>query len=124
MEPLKIKASRQSPAVYLDNHTGKFEFKGKSRPEDAMLFYDDIHIWLESYLKNPKDETYVKFQLEYFNSSSAKHIKHIMGFFKALADKGYKVNVDWYYLKDDEDMYDVGQEYADLYEVPFNFIAY
>jgi hypothetical protein len=44
--------------------------------------------------------------------------------FKAMHDAGNKVLIDWYYQEDDEDMQDAGEDYADIVEVPFNFISY
>ena len=38
-----------------------------------------------------------------------------------IADKGLDVQVEWEYKSDDEDMYEVGQDYAYMVKVPFKF---
>jgi len=62
--------------------------------------------------------------MEYFNTASSKMLLEIFELFKNLHDSGNKVTVDWYYQEDDEDMQDAGEDYADIVELPFNFISY
>lgn len=124
MKPLLSEPTKHSPGIKLDPDSGYIEFYGKSRPEDALLFYEPVHKWLKHYSANPQPKTNVVFKLEYFNSASAKHIKHILEFFPIIKQNGSAINIDWYYLEDDEDMRDLGEEYATLIEIPFNLIAY
>lgn len=122
MEPLFIKATKQSPKVLLDKDKGLIEISGKSRPEDALLFYGPIHKWICEYKENPNPVTKVILQLEYFNSASAKHINHILSLLQKIIGNGYQVNVDWHYFSDDEDMKDVGEDLCALYELPCKLI--
>ena len=62
--------------------------------------------------------------MDYFNTASSKMLLEIFEHFKAMFDAGNKVVIDWYYQEDDEDMQDAGEDYADIVEVPFNFISY
>ena len=78
MDPLIIEPTDESPEVILDKENGRFEFGGKSLPEDVKEFYSPILIWLENYVKDPNDETHVKFKFDYFNSASAKQILDIL----------------------------------------------
>jgi hypothetical protein len=41
-----------------------------------------------------------------------------------LADSGRSVRVEWRYKDSDEDMFEVGQDYAYMVKVPFDFIEY
>jgi hypothetical protein len=124
MNPLIIEPTDESPEVILDKENGRFEFGGKSMPEDVKEFYSPIHLWLEEYSKNPNAETNVKFKFDYFNSASAKQILDVLTFFEAIIENGGKVNVDWYYMEDDEDMEEAGESYGTLIELPINLIAY
>lgn len=124
MDPLIIEPTDESPEVILDKENGRFEFGGKSLPEDVKEFYSPILIWLENYVKDPNDETHVKFKFDYFNSASAKQILDILTFFERVHEDGGKVKVDWYYMDDDEDMEEAGDSYGALVDLPINLIAY
>ena len=62
--------------------------------------------------------------LEYFNVTSSKRILALLYKLNELSDDGIHVNVNWYYREGDEDMYEVGQDYAYMVKVPFEFKAY
>lgn len=124
MDPLIIEPTDESPEVILDKENGRFEFGGKSLPEDVKEFYSPILIWLENYVKDPNDETNVKFKFDYFNSASAKQILDILSFFEQVKEGGGNVKIDWYYMEDDEDMEEAGDSYGALVELPINLIAY
>jgi hypothetical protein len=124
MENLKIKATKQSPSIYLNADEGMIKFVGKSRPEDAMIFFDPVIEWIKTYISNPKDKTTVVFNLEYFNSATTKVFKTLLEIFQKISLQGKELNCEWHYQEEDEDMLDVGEELAALYHLPFSFIPY
>lgn len=71
-----INATKISPEIQLDNN-GSISISGKSMMEDASVFYNTVHDRLNDHLKNNKSLT-IKFDLSYFNSSSAKHILKLL----------------------------------------------
>ena len=66
----------------------------------------------------------MKFKFDYFNSASAKQILDILSIFEEVKNGGGDVKIDWYFLEDDEDMEEAGEEYADIVEVPFEQVSY
>jgi hypothetical protein len=124
MEILSIKGTQETPEILFDKAGGIFSISGKSLPEDVKDFYNPVINWIEEYSKSPNPETLLKVKMEYFNTASSKMILEIFELFKALLDAGHPVTIDWYYQEDDEDMQDAGEDYADILEVPFNFISY
>ncbi len=121
MNELNIEASSSTPKIYLDKVSGKFEFSGKSFPEESRSFYAPVFEWLENYTQDPNEETFVEFKLEYFNSSSSLIILEILNVFDKIFKNGKKVTISWNYLEIDEDMLEAGEEYADLVSVPFEY---
>ena len=101
MEELIIKGTDYSPEVIFSPKNGQYKISGWSRPESPLKFYEPVFRWIDEvggqYLNN---ET-VSFEIDYFNTPSAKMIRHIFEKFGALAENGVKVNVNWYY--DDEE---------------------
>jgi hypothetical protein len=124
MEPLSIKATHETPDVVFNKQTGQFSISGKSLPEDVKEFYNPLIKWILEYAKSPNPLTTLKVKMDYFNTASSKMLLEIFEQFKDMHDGGNKVVIDWYYQEDDEDMQDAGEDYADIVEVPFNFISY
>ena len=124
MEVLSIKGTQETPEVLLNKQTGIFSISGKSLPEDVKEFYNPVIKWIESYSSEPNPETKLTIKMDYFNTASSKMLLEIFELFKNLHEKGSSVIIDWYYLEDDEDMQDAGADYADIVELPFNFISY
>ena len=132
METLFIEATEFSPTVILDATKNKFEISGESRPENTGKFYEPIIKWLEQYesvlfwQKNKlgaPPQMLFEFKFEYFNSTSAKYIMDILSLLDKFHTEGYQVNVKWSFDKLDTDMKESGEEFAQLVNVPFEFIA-
>jgi hypothetical protein len=123
MTELKIEGTSATPHIFLDKQSGRFELKGKSFPEESRSFFAPLFTWLEEYAKAPNEETLFEFKMEYFNSSSSLIILEILNVLDAIQKMGKKVTVSWSYLDIDEDMFEAGEEYAELVTVPFEYHA-
>lgn len=124
MDTLLIKATAQTPLVNLNPVTGIMEIRGRSIPDDPESFWGAVLTWFDSYMANPNEETLVRIDLEYFNITSSKRILFLLYKLNELVDSGKKAKVEWYYRQSDEDMYEVGQDYAFMVHVPFDFREY
>ncbi len=124
MEPLRIQATVKTPEVLFDPTNEVFEIKGKSVPEDAEEFYHEVLQWVEDYVSNPSEKTVFKIDLEYFNISSSKRILFLFYKLNELKEKGKDIKIVWYYNENDEDMFEVGQDYAFMVKIPFEFVSY
>ena len=127
MEKLIIEATLNSPRVELDPADNRFEFSGESRPENVRSFYLPILDWLEEYAadlsKNGnKNPLTFNFNLEYFNSTSAKYILDIFKSLYSIHEGGNEVLIRWHYEEDDEDMYEVGMEMSRMSRLPFEYV--
>jgi len=121
MENLIIDKTSDTPNILLDSLNGKIEISARSLPENAIEFYTPIINWVEEYSKNPSKETNVNFNLEYFNTSSAKQIAKILLLLKQLSNDN-KVNIRWHYSADDSDMKSTGERFSKLLNLEFEFI--
>lgn len=115
--------TQSTPEVKLDKENGKMEFSGRSLPENVKEFYNPIIEWIENYLKEPQSSTRIVFNFEYFNTASSKMILDIIEKFSELNNNS-DLKVDWYYIEEDDDMLEAGEDYSDITEIPFNFISY
>jgi hypothetical protein len=124
MTPLKIEATVDTPCVILDAKNNHFELSGKSYPEDTKEFYGPILAWMDLYVADSNPETTFSFKLKYFNSSSYKPIFDILSKLYAIKSKNRKVNIDWQYKAGDTDMQEAGEEFAELFDLPFTYKAF
>ncbi|MBR6081868.1 MAG: DUF1987 domain-containing protein [Salinivirgaceae bacterium] len=124
MAPLVINGTEDTPEVIFDPETGKFSITGTSIPENARKFFDQILAWNDEYLKNPNDDTSVSFKLKYFNTASTKYLFDMMVQLKALAGNKKTLVFNWFFDKDDDDMFEAGQGFSKMLRYPFNFVQY
>lgn len=124
MDTLIREETAQTPYISFDTLTGIMEIRGRSIPDNSDDFWVPILSWFESYLLDPCDHTTFKINLEYFNITSSKRILFLLYKLNELSEAGNSVNVEWLYRDTDEDMYEVGQDYAYMVKVPFSFEAY
>ncbi len=122
MEPISIEGTPRTPTVKFDSIQGLIEIKGRSNPEDPIVFYKPLIDWLEEYAKNPGDKTIVNLQLEYFNSSSSKCLLLVLKKLEAIYKAKHEVVINWYYEKGDEEILEAGEDYKFFTGIPFKMI--
>jgi hypothetical protein len=115
----------KTPFIEFNSESGVFRLKGKSIPENAVLFYKPLFEWLDLYFQSPAPETALNIQLDYFNTSSAKILADL---FKKLenfqnTNKG-KVLINWQYNEEDDDMLEAGEDYKSICKATFNLLPF
>jgi len=123
MEILHILATEDIPEIILDKEKEVFEISGRSLPEDINSFYQPVINWIQGYIRTPNPVTIFKFRFSYFNTASSKIILDILTMFEVMNEEGHNVVIRWYYQKDDEDMLEAGEEFAEMVEVPFELVT-
>ena len=121
MDALHIKATEETPEICFDKEKPEFRVTGKSYMEDASTYYTRVIEWLEEYSKSPNPHTNFLFELEYVNTASSKIVHDILDALENIFKNGHKVTVEWHYYEEDEDMLELGEEYDEIYELPFKF---
>ena len=130
MEPIKIEGTSVSPRVYFVPEEHLLEISGYSRPENARDFYNPLLAWLEELKKTyPKhqvneDTEFIsfKFKFIYFNSSSAKFIYDLIVLLSELIKAGVPLKTYWYFDEDDDELKEVGEEFAETAKVNLQLV--
>jgi len=117
MEPLKIPSTPDTPEVDFNKETGRFQISGRSLTDNPQDFYQSVLAWLKAYCAAPNSETNLIFKFEYINVQSSKSVLDILTTIEGI--KGVKVC--WYFNEEDEDMEEIGEEIAELVQIPFEF---
>lgn len=118
----EVAPSSETPYIRLDPTTGIFVFSGKSMPSNPFTVYDPVLSWLRHYAEEPAEETVLKFQMHYYNTSTSKVILQIIGVLETIQRQGQRVEIQWIYNADDEDMEEAGYEFAENTILPFTLI--
>src|ERR1017187_5365239 len=119
----EIKQGPKTPLIELNSETGTFSLKGKSVPDNSVVFYAPVFAWLDEYLVTPAKTTSLDINLDYFNTSSAKLLADLFNKLEALQkSKKSEVAVNWSYAEEDEDMLEAGEDYKSIFDIPFNLI--
>src|SRR6056297_3313408 len=110
-ETFYLEATQSTPGIKLDKENSKIEMSGRSLPENVKEFYAPVINWLDEYIKEPNDNTKVVLNFEYFNTASSKMIMDILERIREIKEQGKEINVDWYYIEEDDDMLEAGEDY-------------
>jgi hypothetical protein len=121
MRKLLLKESEETPYIILDKDKPEFRIGGKSYMEDAAAYYEPVIRWLKDYAQSPVASTRFVLELEYLNTASSKIVNDMLDILEDLYLAGNKVVVEWGYFEEDEDMREMGEEYEEIYEIPFEF---
>lgn len=124
MENLNIEYTPHTPSINFDALSGVMEIKGRCIPNNPDEFWSDVMLWFDAYIQNPAKETKFIINLEYFNITSSKRILFLLYKLNELFNNGHVAKVDWFYRENEADMFEVGQDYAYMVKVPFNFYSF
>jgi hypothetical protein len=123
MDDLFVEATATTPRVEFNKHKNIFRIEGKSLPEDVKNFYSPLIQWLDSYSLQPNPETNLLIDFEYFNTSSSKMILIILNKIRDIHKKGFQVQITWSYPPHDSEIEEAGEEFEELLNIPFQFVA-
>ncbi len=124
MENLFIPAMERSPEVDFRFQEHRLSLRGEAYPEDAAAFFGPLLLQLKRYCATLQGEDLlVEFQLDYFNTSSAKALMNMIRMLDQAVCAGARVTLRWYFQKDDEVMREFGEDFAlELEHVPFQLV--
>lgn len=123
MEPFYLKATETTPEINFDLEKNVFSIKGKSVFLHVDEFYDPILEWLKNLDGKLTQPITVVFDLEYFNIISSKRILFVLYTLNELRNNGSNIEVSWTFSLEDDDMKEVGEDYACMVNLPFNFVC-
>ncbi|MEN8123285.1 MAG: DUF1987 domain-containing protein [Bacteroidota bacterium] len=122
MEPLIINnKNTKFLKILFDKDENTFIINGNSLPENATLFFTPVHEWLSEYKLQANSESILHLYLNYYNTSSSKHLLKIFFHFKDIMTRGNKVLVKWY-GSEEADYVEEAEIYQSLVDIPFEFI--
>lgn len=113
MEALIRQNTKATPYVHLDVASDTYVIGGRSIPIDAEIFYRPILNWLDGLQAEGKVKNIqFCFRFDFFNIASSKRILFILYKLVEMQKVGFNVIIRWMYEKNDDDMLEIGEDYA------------
>ncbi|MEO5363879.1 MAG: DUF1987 domain-containing protein [Magnetococcus sp. DMHC-8] len=125
MTTMQVDGTDRTPGVAFDFANNRFSLAGESYPEDVAMFYGALLNRLAEHLAGLRGaELQFDFRFIYFNSSTAKVVMRLFELLEQASQAGNTVVVNWHHEEDDDNMREMGEEFAeDLQSARFNLIS-
>jgi hypothetical protein len=121
LELFHILPTDKTPEVILDPD-GKIKIRGRGLVVNKTDVSDDIIDWIDIYLGNPAEITYVTIAYEYLNSFSTTILVNLLKKLSQVDQQSKKLVIQWYYEVDDEDILERGEYVLSAINIPIEFI--
>lgn len=118
-----IDSTVDTPGVTYSYIDAVFEIKGRSLPENAYAFFEQLIQWAEAFDPSVLNQDLViRFKLDYFNSASGRYILEFLATLEKQFNTDRKAMIEWYVDREDELMIEKGEEYGHLLDFPIKLI--
>jgi hypothetical protein len=107
---------------FLFNPEGTITIRGRGLFGNKTESTEQIMNWVDEYLSNPAEITYVIIAFEYLNSFSTTILVSILRKLSQVILQSKKLVIQWYYDEDDEDILERGEYISSTFDIPIKFI--
>jgi hypothetical protein len=107
---------------FLFSPDGILKIRGRGLFQNKTEVIEQIMIWIDEYLFNPAEITYVIIAFEYLNSFSTTFLVSILRKLSRVILQSEKLIIQWYYEEDDEDIIERGEYISSTFNIPITFI--
>ena len=107
---------------FLLSPEGNIKIKGRGLFGSKTEIPEQIMNWIDEYLSNPAEITYIFIAFEYLNSFSTTILVSIFKKITQVIFLNKKFVIHWYYEEGDEDILERGEYITETYNIPNEFI--
>ncbi|OFY64341.1 MAG: hypothetical protein A2V46_07385 [Bacteroidetes bacterium RBG_19FT_COMBO_42_7] len=119
-----IEQSDKTPLVDLNYLSGELILSGKSIPINAPRIFEPILDWVNEYVKNPRQTTNLRLNLEYFNTASSIWLAKIVKSLTSINKPEYVLILHIYFsIEDFDDIDDIKDDLSPLIDVISNTVV-
>jgi hypothetical protein len=94
---LFIEPGDKTPQVDFNPFNGELILSGRSIPENAAGFYENLTGWINEYVKKPRLTTNLRLNLDYFNSASSIWLARIIKSLCSVEKDGFTLFIHLYF---------------------------
>jgi SiaC family regulatory phosphoprotein len=107
---------------FLFGPDGMLKIRGRGLYGNKTKETEQLMNWIDEYLLNPAEITYLTIAFEYLNSFSTTVLVTIMRKLSQVILKSGKLVIQWYYENEDEDILERGEYISSTFNIPIEFI--
>ena len=122
MSDLEIQATQSSPSIRANSQSGTLEMRGDSYPENSLEFFTPLVQWVREYLCESQNPLRLDLHLLYLNTSSVKVMMDIFDLLEDAHRNGKKVQVCWYYDRENERIAELAEEFKEDCSFSFEIV--
>ena len=126
MENLLLYPDSFSKAPVIDfKVSGELSITGRSISENITEYFRPVFVWIGGLMDAPPATIMLTIKLEYLNSKSSRILLHILKMLEQIyiQDKS-NVQVNWFFEKDDLNLYEAGNDYKSIVNIPFKLCSF
>jgi hypothetical protein len=118
LQDIIIEPTVKTPQIDLNHLTGELILSGKSIPENAGETYEPVLKWVNDYIKNARNTTNLRLNLEYFNTASSIWIAKIAKSLSRIKNPDYVLFIHLYFPveefdnMEEEDLKEIGRAHV------------
>ena len=121
MESIRIEKTQKAPLFVLRD--GYIRLSGRSIPQNARQLYKICIDWVDQYVQSPANLTKIDLYFEYIDTASIRCVVDILTKLSRITENvENRVEINWYYERDDEDSLDLGAYIQAHLKIPFNIV--
>jgi hypothetical protein len=118
---LHILPTDNTPEIILDPE-GIIKIKGRGMVLNNIGVSGQIMDWLDAYIGNPAEITYVSIAFEYLDSYCTTKLVSILKKISQVDLQNKKYLITWYHEEDDEDILERGEYISATLNIPIDFV--
>ncbi len=106
------------PQIAADTARGWLKLSGEFYSSYSIETVEPIHYWLDQYLARPGRKLLMEFWMGYINTSATRRFLEILEILASYQEeKSGQVKADWYFLENDLDLQELGEEFQEQIEL-------
>jgi len=118
-----IDPTADTPGVVFSSTDAVFEINGRSLPENAYAFFEQLIDWAERFDPSTlRQNLVIRFKLDYFNSASGRYLLEFLATLEKQFEDPSNARVEWFVDREDELMIEKGEEFEHLLEFPLTLV--
>jgi len=120
---LEKNKTTSTPYILADEEKSYMKLEGRCFPESVSLFFEEISVWLESYLASDFSVFTFDCAIHYCNSSAAKWLFNILTNMDKRAAEGKKIIINWITAEGNGMMIECGEDLQEeMKNLEFNMV--
>lgn len=122
IERIHILPTDHTPEFLLEPK-GIIKIKGRGLLGTGTDNSSRIMEWIDSYISEPADISYVIIAFEYLNSFSTSVLVNMLKKLSRVVLQKKKLLIQWFYEEDDDDLFERGEYISSTFDIPITFVV-